>query len=103
MRFSGLAGGLDAWRIFVGSCSEGRNTGVLRFAQDDVSFWVGWGFAQDDVSFWVRGGGALAEFAAEEGGDRAEDAQLGRAGEPVAFAGKKELLVGDAEGGEPGL
>ena len=52
----------------------------------------------------LRGGsGNAAELSAEEGGDRAEDAQLGRRGKPVAFAGEEELLVGDAECGEPRL
>ncbi len=46
---------------------------------------------------------ALSKLAAKEGSDRAEDAELGGRGKPVAFAGEEELLVGDAEGGEPGL
>ena len=60
------------------------------------------GFAGLDASVGV-GGVRSAELAAEEGSDRAEDAELRGAGEPMAFAGEEELLVGDAEGGEPGL
>ncbi len=51
----------------------------------------------------LRGGFQSAQFATEKGGNCGEDAQLGGSGEPMAFTGKKELLVGDAQEGQAGF